>query len=157
MAQSSTTAAFSSSSHRAASETTPLLQSLPPIAIADSETSTLYGTSEEDGLLAGSDIDAKASSPSNLGNGYVNHDDEEEEDVPLPRGQMFFLCVARVVEPIAFFGIFPFVNQMIWDLGRGEGMKEGDVGFYSGLIVCLSLSPFTVFLVLCVFLLWLFV
>lgn len=63
-------------------------------------------------------------------NGTTNNKDVDE-DKPLPKEQIFFLCVARVVEPIAFFSIFPFINQMI----RDTGVAEQDVGFYSGLIV----------------------
>lgn len=36
-----------------------------------------------------------------------------------------------MIEPIAFFGIFPFINKMIEEMG----VEEADVGFYSGLIV----------------------
>ncbi|KAL2065802.1 hypothetical protein VTL71DRAFT_3472 [Oculimacula yallundae] len=50
---------------------------------------------------------------------------------PLPKLQMTVLCLVRAIEPIAFFGIFPFVNKMIKETGN---MKEADVGFYSGLI-----------------------
>ncbi|CAG8979685.1 hypothetical protein HYALB_00003916 [Hymenoscyphus albidus] len=57
----------------------------------------------------------------------------EYENVPLPKFQIFVLCVARVIEPMAFFGIFPFVNKMIWETGD---IDESDVGFYSGLIAC---------------------
>ncbi|KIW26241.1 uncharacterized protein PV07_09354 [Cladophialophora immunda] len=53
------------------------------------------------------------------------------EDRPLPKDQIFLLCFARLIEPVAFFCIFPFVNQMIWDTGE---VAETDVGFYSGLI-----------------------
>ena len=56
----------------------------------------------------------------------------EDENKPLPRGQIFLLCYARLVEPIAFFSIFPFVNKMILETGE---MDPADVGFYSGLIV----------------------
>ena len=55
----------------------------------------------------------------------------EDEDKPLPMGQIALLCYARLIEPIAFFSIFPFVNQMIRDTGN---LDERDVGFYSGLI-----------------------
>lgn len=58
------------------------------------------------------------------------------DDKPLPKVQIFLLCYARLVEPIAFFSIFPFINQMIWETGH---LKEADVGFYSGLIVRLML------------------
>ena len=57
---------------------------------------------------------------------------DDGDDKPLPRTQIFLLCYARIVEPIAFFGIFPFINKMIWETG---GLREADVGFYSGLIV----------------------
>ena len=60
---------------------------------------------------------------------------DSEQDKPLPRTQIFLLCYARLVEPIAFFSIFPFINQMIWEVGD---VDEADVGFYSGLIVRIS-------------------
>jgi hypothetical protein len=43
-----------------------------------------------------------------------NHDAQNNvEDVPLPKGQLFLVCFARLVEPVAFFSIFPFVNREI--------------------------------------------
>ena len=64
--------------------------------------------------------------------------DNIDEDKPLPRDQIILLCFARFVEPVAFFGVFPFINQMIWETGE---VAETDVGFYSGLIVrCLCQS-----------------
>ena len=56
---------------------------------------------------------------------------KDDDDKPLPLAQIFLLCYARLVEPIAFFSIFPFINQMIWETGH---LKEADVGFYSGLV-----------------------
>lgn len=61
----------------------------------------------------------------------------KDDDRPLPRDQIFFLCLARLVDPIAFFCIFPFVNQMIWETGE---VAKTDVGFYSGLIVSLGIT-----------------
>lgn len=58
-----------------------------------------------------------------------------DNDTPLPRTQIFLLCYARLVEPIAFFCVFPFINQMIWETGN---IKQEDVGFYSGVIVSLG-------------------
>ncbi|KAH8705243.1 major facilitator superfamily domain-containing protein [Talaromyces proteolyticus] len=52
-------------------------------------------------------------------------------DKPLPMGQILLLCFARIVEPIAFFSIFPFMNRMIEECGD---VPETDVGFYSGFI-----------------------
>ncbi|KAI2901681.1 hypothetical protein CBS63078_6561 [Aspergillus niger] len=45
--------------------------------------------------------------------------------------QVALLCCARAIDPLAFFTIFPFVNQMIADTA---GIDEADVGFYSGII-----------------------
>ncbi len=64
-----------------------------------------------------------------------NGDTSKDEDKPLPKDQILFLCFARFVEPVAFFCIFPFINQMIWETGE---LAETDVGFYSGMIVRLS-------------------
>ncbi|OCL12918.1 MFS general substrate transporter [Glonium stellatum] len=75
----------------------------------------------------------------------TNSQDEENEK-PLPLGQILLLCYARLVEPIAFFSIFPYINEMIYILGD---IPEADVGFYSGLIE--SLFSFTQ---MCVMLGW---
>jgi hypothetical protein len=56
---------------------------------------------------------------------------DADEDKPLPRAQIFLLCYTRVVEPIAFFGIFPYINFMIEKVGN---IPKEEVGFYSGLI-----------------------
>ena len=66
------------------------------------------------------------------------------EDKPLPKAQIFLLCYARLVEPIAFFAIFPYINQMVQDNGD---LADADVGFYSGLIESLfSLTQMLVML-----------
>lgn len=94
--------------HVAADERTPLIQVAP---IPENE----------------AQVNGKSS------NSDVEHNVEgEEEDVPLPKLQLLLLCYCRVVEPIAFFSIFPFVNQMIFETGN---VRQQDVGFYSGLIV----------------------
>jgi hypothetical protein len=72
---------------------------------------------------------AKASPARDDEGGPDNND--TKDDKPLPKDQILLLCFARVVEPIAFFCIFPFINQMI----RDTGVAEENVGFYSGLIV----------------------
>ncbi|RFU75775.1 hypothetical protein TARUN_6534 [Trichoderma arundinaceum] len=50
---------------------------------------------------------------------------------PLPKMQVFLLCFAKAMEPIAFFAIFPFIAQMVQ---RNGNLPYSDVGFYSGLI-----------------------
>lgn len=80
----------------------------------------------------GVDHAATANGDGNGANGSQQQDEEEEDDTPLPKMQIFLLCYARLVEPIAFFSIFPFINKMIWETGN---LDEADVGFYAGLIV----------------------
>lgn len=60
-----------------------------------------------------------------------NSQDDGDHDRPLPKWQIFFLCYARMVEPMAFFAIFPYINQMAKENGH---LDDADVGFYSGLI-----------------------
>jgi hypothetical protein len=64
------------------------------------------------------------------------HDDEYGDDTQLPFGQIAILCYCRIVEPVAFFSIFPFINKMIQE----TGIDEADVGFYSGWVVSISLD-----------------
>ena len=59
-------------------------------------------------------------------------EDVQQEDKPLPKLQVFLLCYARMIEPVAFFGIFPFLPKMIEETGN---LDEEDIGFYSGMIV----------------------
>jgi hypothetical protein len=69
-----------------------------------------------------------------------------DDDTPLPMLQIVLLCYTRVVEPMAFFSIFPYINAMI---ERTGGVNKEDVGFYSGLIESLfSLTQ------MCVMLFW---
>lgn len=60
-------------------------------------------------------------------------DDEEDEDDgrPFPKWQIFWICFARLVEPMAFFSVFPYINKMAQENGN---LDLPDVGFYGGLI-----------------------
>ena len=94
-----------------------------------------FEVNETTALLPGSKTDQQISADEEAslrGAHTIGAGPEDGDDRPLPRTQMFLLCYARLVEPIAFFTIFPFINKMIWETG---GLKEADVGFYSGLIV----------------------
>ncbi|KAK4465597.1 protein zinc induced facilitator-LIKE 1 [Cladorrhinum samala] len=53
------------------------------------------------------------------------------DDKPLPVRQIVVLCYARWVEPVAFFGIIPYINKMVQENGN---LDHADAGFYSGLI-----------------------
>lgn len=53
---------------------------------------------------------------------------------PLPKVQIFTLCLIRLADPIAFTQIFPYVNEMIDHLGVATDPSQ--TGFYSGLVVC---------------------
>ncbi|CAK7274045.1 hypothetical protein SEPCBS119000_005969 [Sporothrix epigloea] len=57
--------------------------------------------------------------------------DSHGDDKPLPKTQIALLCFARLLEPIAFFSVFPYINEMVQDNG---GLADTDVGFYSGVI-----------------------
>lgn len=56
---------------------------------------------------------------------------EEEEDKPMPYTQILLLCFASLAEPVAYFSIFPFINEMIHLKGNVE---EENLGFWSGMI-----------------------
>ncbi|KAF9871187.1 major facilitator superfamily transporter [Colletotrichum karsti] len=87
-------------------------------------------------LLATKDIaptaDPQISQATTLNDPEPRQDDAAAEDEkPLPVWQIIFLCYARLVEPMAFFAIIPYVNQMVQDNGN---LEEADVGFYVGLV-----------------------
>ncbi|KAH7337117.1 major facilitator superfamily domain-containing protein [Rhizoctonia solani] len=55
-----------------------------------------------------------------------------QQRTPLPVKQVFILCLMSFAEPVSIFVIFPFVNQMIEELGVTSDPKE--LGYYSGFI-----------------------
>ncbi|KAK3902345.1 major facilitator superfamily domain-containing protein [Staphylotrichum tortipilum] len=60
-----------------------------------------------------------------------DNDGDDIDDKPLPVWQIAALCYARWVEPVAFFSIFPYINEMVQKNGQ---LADTDAGFYSGLI-----------------------
>ncbi|KAK3300795.1 major facilitator superfamily domain-containing protein [Chaetomium fimeti] len=80
----------------------------------------VYEATEQTRLLASEDIP-----------NIDTHQDNNADDKPLPVWQIAALCYARWVEPVAFFCIFPYINQMAQENGQ---LADADVGFYSGLI-----------------------
>lgn len=98
-------------------------------------------TEVRDALITGSQVyrdvgagtmRAQNSSRDAEGRDEDHGDEEDDDDSPLPLGQILGLCYIRLVEPVAFFSVFAFLNQMLWEIGD---IGKGDVGFYSGLVV----------------------
>ncbi|KAF8636621.1 hypothetical protein AX17_003431 [Amanita inopinata Kibby_2008] len=52
---------------------------------------------------------------------------------PLPKHQLASLCMTRLVDPIAFTQVFPYINQFLASLHLGES-NPSQIGFYSGLV-----------------------
>ncbi|KAM0718081.1 hypothetical protein Q7P37_006413 [Cladosporium fusiforme] len=55
----------------------------------------------------------------------------KDEGKPFPYWQIIILCYASVVEPVAFFIIFPYINQMVERVGH---QLPENVGFWTGTI-----------------------
>ena len=101
-------------------ETTPLLN-------APETTGT---SSQHNGTLDPGQANGRANSkPADPSNQDGTHNGGAEKKMPYV--QILILCYASLGEPIAFFAIFPFVNEMIAVNGN---LDEKNVGFYSGLI-----------------------
>ncbi|KAL1877342.1 hypothetical protein VTK73DRAFT_8715 [Phialemonium thermophilum] len=90
------------------------------------ENSPLLGQETRASQSSGDEI---SETPSNEVHG--GYDGGSSNDKPLPKFQVGLLCYARVVEPMAFFCIFPYISQMAQENGH---LADADVGFYSGLI-----------------------
>ncbi|ATY64544.1 Major facilitator superfamily transporter [Cordyceps militaris] len=67
----------------------------------------------------------------------VQHEDHlrvaSATEIPatFPTTQVLLLCYARLMEPIAFFSIFPYIAMMVQTRGQ---LADADVGFYAGLV-----------------------
>ncbi|KAH7929785.1 MFS general substrate transporter [Leucogyrophana mollusca] len=57
---------------------------------------------------------------------------EKPKPTPLPKGQLAALCTVRLVDPIAFTQLFPYVNEFMNDLHLTDDPSK--IGFYSGLV-----------------------
>jgi len=90
--------------------------------------------------------------PANIANDTTNYDEtcpllhasnthnaeaqivEKPKSTPVPKGQLTALCIVRLVDPIAFTQLFPYVNEFMSDLHLTDDPSK--IGFYSGLVVC---------------------
>ena len=57
----------------------------------------------------------------------------DKPPTPLPVAALATLCIVRLVDPIVFTQIFPYVNEMMEHLHLTEDRSK--IGFYSGLVV----------------------
>jgi hypothetical protein len=96
------------------------------------DTNGMRGDDETTPLLATDTPVSRTNVHPSQASKITSNESSNEDEKPLPKGQIFLLCYLRLVEPIAFFAVFPFINKMIWEIGS---VKETDVGFWSGLIV----------------------
>ncbi|GAC93738.1 potential transmembrane protein [Pseudozyma hubeiensis SY62] len=58
---------------------------------------------------------------------------EPRKASPLPRKQLFVLCLMRMTEPISFTVIFPFVNAML-RANLPPSVPDSQLGYYAGLV-----------------------
>ncbi|KZO92165.1 MFS general substrate transporter [Calocera viscosa TUFC12733] len=58
---------------------------------------------------------------------------------PLPKLQLFLICLVRLAEPVASSQIFPYINDLCVEFGYAGNEKE--VGFVSGMIEACALPP----------------
>jgi MFS family permease len=88
--------------------------------------------------------------PANIANDTTNYDEtcpllhasnthnaeaqivEKPKSTPVPKGQLTALCIVRLVDPIAFTQLFPYVNEFMSDLHLTDDPSK--IGFYSGLV-----------------------
>lgn len=100
---------------------------------APSEPQHQHDVTEETPLLIAGHIAPDGDTEASAMIGTTNSDmaKPNAEDKPLPIMQILLLCYARMMEPIAFFSIFPFIAQMVQ---RNGNIPASDVGFYSGII-----------------------
>lgn len=60
---------------------------------------------------------------------------------PLPKAQLAALCISRLTDPIAYTQIFPWINEFLLILHVTDDVSK--IGFYSGLVVRVSVFSFT--------------
>ena len=58
---------------------------------------------------------------------------EPAKMTPVPKLQLAIICLVRLLEPIGFTQLFPYINEMVIELGILDDPSK--VGFVSGLVV----------------------
>ncbi|CAA7267909.1 unnamed protein product [Cyclocybe aegerita] len=64
----------------------------------------------------------------------ANHGDSTRflKETPLPKVQLGILCLLRILDPMCFTQIFPYINELVSDLHVAKDPSQ--IGFYSGLV-----------------------
>ena len=108
-----------------------------PLLIADANvegdsTTTAYKT-----IPSGKSAQAHAHTHTHFAHvecGTTNTNGAVRTMTPIPWRQLLTLCLVRLIDPICFSQIFPYINDMLLDM-RVVGRNAPErAGFYSGLI-----------------------
>ena len=113
-----------------ADETTPLLGA-PESGIASTGHANGSIFSDEEAPNGHTHKPSDQDAESGPQDGNQEDEEPEDEDKPMPYVQILLLCYASLAEPVAYFAIFPFINEMI---ARNGHLPATDVGPWSGLI-----------------------
>src|ERR1700730_18467604 len=110
---------------------------LPAFMIAQ-ESSPIFGQSAAHGLDANSDAQERRSLISHDGDTGCTSSWENRPHKSASFGtQLAALCWIRLVDPVAYSQAFPYVNELVASLHIVDDPSQ--VGFYSGILVCLFL------------------
>lgn len=119
-------------------EETPLLASRnTPTTVTGTDVAEAPPIDTTSSSSTSTQIDDRKTTPSLVSQSATCTDNEDgskqddNDEKPLPVGQVLLLCFGRLIEPVAFFSIFPYINQMCRDNGH---LRDEDTGFYAGLI-----------------------
>lgn len=52
---------------------------------------------------------------------------------PLPKLQLSLVCLVRLTEPICFLSVFPYINQMLLDVGAAKSPET--VGYPAAVVI----------------------
>ncbi|TFK29796.1 major facilitator superfamily multidrug-resistance, DHA1 sub-family [Coprinopsis marcescibilis] len=87
---------------------------------SSTEHQPLIGNSRQDGVAGGRTF-------------VVHTDSERQGSVSrFPKGQFAILCFLRLLDPLSFTQIFPYVNELVRDLNVAKDPTQ--IGYYSGLV-----------------------
>ncbi|KAF5389761.1 hypothetical protein D9757_005971 [Collybiopsis confluens] len=107
-----------------------------PAAILATEATPLLGggggDTRADSRTPSPNLDAQKDIPRPRPGSGRRSSSDSQQVTPLPRAQLITLCLVRIVVPIAFSQIFPYINEYIAYLNVTEDPSQ--IGFFSGLV-----------------------